>query len=133
MVAGQLVEGKWKKTLEQHQRVYSPEGVAPTITANGGGNQEKKIIVDDLYPNRLRAYEDSSPTLRGTREGLKVVAMRGRNPDNPSDRTTGAPTVQRLEPRADDCTNTITTVQKDNIKVGKKYLVNFDDLLSVLG
>ena len=43
------------------------------------------------------------------------VAMRGRNPDNPSDRTTGAPTEQRLESRRDGKTNTITTVQKDNL------------------
>ena len=43
-----------------------------------------------------------------------IVASRGRNPDNPSDRTTGAPTVQRLEPRFDGCTNTLTSVQKDN-------------------
>jgi len=43
-----------------------------------------------------------------------IVASRGRNPDNPSDRTTGAPTTQRLEPRFDGCTNTLTSVQKDN-------------------
>lgn len=43
-----------------------------------------------------------------------IVASRGRNPNNPSDRTTGAPTVQRLEPRKDGVTNTITSVQKDN-------------------
>lgn len=43
-----------------------------------------------------------------------IVASRGRNPDNPSDRTLGTPTVQRLEPRFDGCTNTLTSVQKDN-------------------
>lgn len=43
-----------------------------------------------------------------------VVASRGRNPDNPTDRTTGSPTKQRLEPKFDGTTNTITTVQKDN-------------------
>lgn len=43
-----------------------------------------------------------------------IVASRGRNPENPSDRTTGAPTRQRLEPKFDGTTNTITTVQKDN-------------------
>lgn len=44
-----------------------------------------------------------------------IVAMRGRNPDNPSDRTTGAPTEQRLETRRDGKTNTLTSVQKDNL------------------
>lgn len=43
-----------------------------------------------------------------------IVASRGRNPDNPSDRTSGIPTEQRLEPNMSGCSNTITTVQKDN-------------------
>ena len=46
-----------------------------------------------------------------------VGALRGRNPENPSDRTAGAPTVQMLEIRADQCTNTITSVQKDNVVI----------------
>lgn len=44
----------------------------------------------------------------------KIVASRGRNPENPSDRTTGSPTEQRLELN-EEGTNTITTVQKDNL------------------
>jgi DNA (cytosine-5)-methyltransferase 1 len=47
--------------------------------------------------------------------------MRGRNPDNPSGRTAGIETVQRLEPRADGITNTITTVQKDNLLLYNPY------------
>jgi len=43
-----------------------------------------------------------------------IVAQRGRNPQNPSDRTTGTPTIQRLEPNTKGITNTLTTVQKDN-------------------
>ena len=43
------------------------------------------------------------------------VASRGRNRTNPSDCTTGSPTEQRLEPNSDGCTNTLTTVQKDNL------------------
>lgn len=42
------------------------------------------------------------------------VASRGRNPENPNDRTAGAPTEQRLEAKTDGKTNTLTTVQKDN-------------------
>jgi DNA (cytosine-5)-methyltransferase 1 len=41
------------------------------------------------------------------------VAMRGRNPENPSDSTT----QQRLEPNSQGITNTITSVQKDNLVV----------------
>ena len=44
-----------------------------------------------------------------------IVAMRGRNPDNPSDRTAGSPTEQRLEPNSEGICNTLTSVQKDNM------------------
>lgn len=42
------------------------------------------------------------------------AASRGRNPDNPSDRSIGSPTEQRLEINYSGCTNTLTSVQKDN-------------------
>lgn len=41
--------------------------------------------------------------------------MRGRNPENPSDRTPGIHTEQRLEPNSEGICNTLTTVQKDNL------------------
>lgn len=55
-----------------------------------------------------------------------IVASRGRNPENLSDRTPGVPTVQRLEPNAQGICNTLTTVQKDNLVVEPKikYLGN---------
>lgn len=43
-----------------------------------------------------------------------ICASRGRNPDNPSDRTAGTPTEQRLEVNQTGCSNTLTSVQKDN-------------------
>ena len=46
-----------------------------------------------------------------------IAASRGRNPDNPSDRTPGSPTEQRLEVNQKGTSNTITTVQKDNYVV----------------
>jgi DNA (cytosine-5)-methyltransferase 1 len=54
----------------------------------------------------------------GSRQSIiveKCVAMRGRNPDNPSDRTAGIPTEQRLEVNENDTINTLTSVQKDNL------------------
>lgn len=45
------------------------------------------------------------------------AASRGRNPDNPSDRTIGSPTEQSLEINYTGCTNTLTSVQKDNYVV----------------
>lgn len=52
-------------------------------------------------------------------EDKTIVAMRGRNPDNPSDRTVGAPTEQRLEPNSQGICNTLTSVQKDNLVMEK--------------
>jgi DNA (cytosine-5)-methyltransferase 1 len=51
-----------------------------------------------------------------------VGAFRGRNPENPSDRTTGAPTEQRLEINKNGTTNTLTSVQKDNVVVEPKII-----------
>lgn len=47
----------------------------------------------------------------------KICAMRGRNPLKPSLRVAGVPTEQRLEFNGNGTTNTITTVQKDNLVV----------------
>ena len=56
----------------------------------------------------------------------QCVAMRGRNPDNPNDRTAGAPTEQRLEPRTDGKTNCLTTVTKDNLVRVKENYIEWD-------
>jgi DNA (cytosine-5)-methyltransferase 1 len=44
-----------------------------------------------------------------------IVAMRGRNTENPSDPVPGNPTEQRLETNTTNTTNTLTSVQKDNL------------------
>ena len=75
--------------------------------------------------NKKVNHSGVSPTITTRPEGFKtailpvveepfIVASRGRNPENPSDRTAGAPTEQRLEPNFSGCTNTLTSVQKDN-------------------
>lgn len=45
----------------------------------------------------------------------QIAAMRGRNPDNPSDRTNGSPTEQRLEVNTQGTSNCLTSAQKDNL------------------
>lgn len=65
--------------------VYDDKGISPSIMGMSGGNRQPMI-----------------------------VAMRGRNPDNPSDRTPGVKTEQRLEPNRSGVCNTLTSVQKDN-------------------
>lgn len=107
------------KGQDQIKRVYSKEGLSPTLSTMQGGNRQPKIV-DDIYKNRQPRMYDNAPTLRANHAGdLKVVepfivASRGRNPEAPSDRTKGCPTIQRLEPKFDGTSNTITSVQKDN-------------------
>lgn len=51
-----------------------------------------------------------------------IVAMRGRNPDNPSDRTARNPTEQRLEVNMQGTSNCLTSVQKDNLVIESQVL-----------
>jgi DNA (cytosine-5)-methyltransferase 1 len=46
MMMGSLEGGKWDKMHESIRRYYSPNGISPTVTAMGGGNQEPKIMID---------------------------------------------------------------------------------------
>lgn len=50
-------------------------------------------------------------------QGVMIGAFRGRNPKDPSGRTTGAPMEQRLEINQNGTYNTLTSVQKDNVVV----------------
>ena len=80
----------------QSNTVYDTDGVSPTLTTISGGNNQFKIL-ESKYKEK------------------QIVAMRGRNPENPSDRTPGIETEQRLEPQKEGIFNTLTTVQKDNL------------------
>lgn len=72
--------------------VHDKDGIAPSLTTMEGGNREPMVIEQEPF----------------------IVASRGRNPENPSDRTVGAPTEQRLEPNFSGTTNCLTSVAKDN-------------------
>lgn len=73
--------------------------------------------------NALRANSALCPTDNTIKikEPL-CAASRGRNPENPSDRTAGIPTEQMLEINYSGCTNTLTSVQKDNYVVEPKVI-----------
>lgn len=80
-------------TIDAFNKKVNKTGVSPTITTRPEGFKTAILpVVEEPF----------------------VVASRGRNPENPSDRTVGAPTEQRLEPNFSGCTNTLTSVQKDN-------------------
>lgn len=88
------------KGTEQIRRVYSTEGVSPTISTMQGGNRQPKILVHKC-----------------------IAALRGREP---TDRTIGVHTSQRLEPNFNGLCNTLTTVQKDNLVMEKSIeMVDF--------
>lgn len=74
------------------------------------------------YAGNVYDKDSCSPTIRTYQGGNQqpcVVAMRGRNPDNPSDRTVGSPTEQRLEVNMQGTSNCLTSVQKDNLLLEK--------------
>lgn len=50
-------------------------------------------------------------------QAVMMGAIRGRNPENPLSREVGLPTEQRLELNMNGTSNTLTTVQKDNVVV----------------
>ena len=183
---GEVVGGKWDKMHDISKRVYEPDGIAPTVHCQQGGNTELKIaedfvlgglqkhqtprtdsisptlteamgkgggqtpIIIDTSEPKERFYKQAfetlkenecevgdtidafnkkvnksgvCPTLTTRPEGFKtailpvVGAMRGRNPEDPSDRTLGVPTEQRLEINEKGLCNALTTVQKDNLVI----------------
>ena len=126
---GNLKEGQQSWKSPQNGRVYDVTGISPTLNTCGGGGLEVKIvekkvmgrIYTDVTENFNRGlYPDVSRTIKAVKNDAgcierQIVASRGRNPDNPSDRTAGMPTEQVLEPNTDGVCNALTTVQKDNM------------------
>lgn len=96
------------KGFESVKRVYSETGKSPTLTCNGGGNREVKVLIDDTIPSlenwlgtKEEYYELYPKILCGASRGRYVEGDKGE-------------TEQMLEIRQDEKTNCITTVQKDN-------------------
>lgn len=140
MQIGNLTEGAARDNPSR-RRVYDTNGLSPTLqSAMGeGGNLQPFVVTERKLGNIYgfdggnyagNVYDDEmlSPTIRtyqGGNQQPMIVAMRGRNPDNPSDRTAGSPTEQRLEPNSQGICNTLTSVQKDNMVLEKcnKYRI----------
>jgi DNA (cytosine-5)-methyltransferase 3A len=112
---------EWVKCFKPHDEDTNK---CDTVTA-----RYAKSAITDPYlkidkDGKLKANQDKAScfTAGGHSGGnhsdmdlIQIVAMRGRNPENTSDRTKGCPTKQMLEAREDGKTNCITTVQKDNL------------------
>ena len=82
--------------------------------SDGGFAREINIRDKESYASALTARMAKCGITDNYIEEPMCCASRGRNPENPSDRTTGSPTEQRLELNETGCSNTLTSVQKDN-------------------
>lgn len=137
------VIGTLESKFESTSRIYDVGGVSPTLSTMQGGNQEPKILEAktirmtrteegiklrkqyEQHEIRHGFNEHRKPELREDycantlstvqKDNIVCCAMRGRNPENPSDRTAGSPTEQRLELNNNGTSNTLTSVQKDNL------------------
>lgn len=128
-VAGNLNHYNYDKM----NRVYDTDGSAPTVdTMEGGGRQPKVVAPDNPLKGKTEYgwhFEQQVYGKDGIARTVKagggsgnipkvlepiIVASRGRNPENPSDRSAGQKLEQRLEPNTQGITNTITSVAKDN-------------------
>lgn len=127
----------------QSNTVYNENGLSPSITTiTGGGTQQIKICeqipckLNKMPERHLDSLDNAkicdvdTPTastvtsryykgIGAHKDNMCIVAMRGRNPDNPSDRTVGSPREQRLEMNMQGTSNCLTSVQKDNLLLEK--------------
>lgn len=100
--------------IDAFNKKVNKSGICPTLTTRPEGFKTAILPV----------VESNEPV---------IAAMRGRNPDNPSDRTAGLPTEQRLEVNEKGLCNTLTTVQKDNLVmepsdyVARRYVEFIED------
>jgi len=102
------------------------ESVASTITSSSKSLDisDNIIRLANVNPSgngmngNVYGDEGVSPTLSTNKgEGIKIGAIRGRNPTNPLSRVSGLPTEQMLEINENGTSNALTTVQKDNVVV----------------
>jgi DNA (cytosine-5)-methyltransferase 1 len=111
-----------KAGLSAAERVYSPEGITPTLSANGGGGGAKTGLYAIDYNRKDgvgKELEVAHTLSAGDYRGLNrnqtqtavvepfIVAQRSRYNEDGS-------TEQKLEPRFDGLSNTLTAVEKDN-------------------
>lgn len=130
------------KGNEQIRRVYSEDGRSPSLITMQGGNRQPKILEESINNKMYQlphgtnkggivAKDGVSPTITTANwqynnlllEEPTIGASRGRNPENSSYRTIGAPTEQRLKLNKNGTSNTITAVQKDNYLTERDFTI----------
>ena len=102
VLVGGVGEINFGKQYRQGNRIYDANSIAMALLSSPVGNAGGYSYLYAIGG----ADMNNEPF---------IVASKGRNPENPSDRTSGIPTEQRLEPNTKGLCNTLTTVQKDNL------------------
>lgn len=116
--------------FNQRGKVHGENSICRTLLGCGHAGNEPKVCVDlsvnepgkKEVANCITAHisKNGNTISNRKKEGNAViVAMRGRNP---SDRTAGSPTEQRLEMDSQGICNTLTSVQKDNLVMDPSIL-----------
>ena len=77
-------------------------------------NRRRGRVLKDIAHTLVTSGNEQAVVVPNETVNPFIVASRGRNPENPSDRTVGVPTTQHLEANSQGLCNTLTTVQKDN-------------------
>lgn len=93
-----------------------PQAKNSTALRAGGSLKADDTFIELSKIARALTCGGNSGGLHSDMQTIPIcVAQRGRNPENPSDRTTGVNTEQRLEPNSKGIINALTSVQKDNL------------------
>ena len=104
-----------EKSRHQAGSIWDKEGISPTLDTAQGGYREPCIVEKvQLKNSDIELTQEELPC---------CVASRGRNVDNPSRRIAGDDLEQRLEPNRNDCTNTLTSVSKDNYVMQRNFRI----------
>ena len=115
---GNLVERE-NYAKPQVGRVYSSDGISPTLSTMQGGDRQPKVIVksniciDDTqgFEAEPRIYDSVVPSLRSQRSGLKTIVATHREYVEAE----AEMAEQQLEHQTDGANNTLTAVHKDSL------------------
>lgn len=78
--AGELHGGRYDKYLEEHRRVYSAEGLSPTVHTAGGGGQELKVMEELIFVGGIGEKDragDGKKLSRNYAQGARVYSEEG--------------------------------------------------------
>lgn len=138
-LSDKFVDYIFKQTIETNYKSQINNEVAATITSKADSRSSDNYIQEPICIGGMQKHQAVTTngvstclcSAMGTGGGYVPMiteplacASRGRNPKNPSDRTVGAPTEQRLEINESGCSNTLTSVQKDNYVIQIGNIVN---------